>query len=113
MKMNHRLEKILTFLFKVIAVFSICYFVITEYVLYWYLKDHYSSVIGIVVAKENFENGGYTYRYQYVVDGVDYSSTSLSSDSRSAPIIGSKCVVKYLPSWPSVSGPEFDTKPIK
>jgi len=94
---------------KVVMVFAISYFIITEYVFYWYLNDHYKTTIGTVVGRENFENGGYTYRFEYVVEGTKYSFTSLSSDSRTSPVIGSKCLVKYLPFWPSVSVPEFET----
>ena len=93
---------------KVVMVFSISYFLITEYVLYWYLKDHYKTTVGAVVGKEDFENGGFTYRYEYVVEDTKYSATSLSNDSRISPVIGSKCLVKYLPFWPWVSVPEFE-----
>jgi hypothetical protein len=59
------------------------------------------------VGKEDFENGGDIFRYEYVIDGVQYSKTSLPKDYKKPPQIGETYFVDYLPFWPSVSKAEF------
>jgi hypothetical protein len=99
-------NKIAHIILKVVLVFCISYFLITEYAFYWYLKDHYKTAMGIVVGKEIFENGGYVYRYEYVVEGVKYTHTGLPREYKSPPEIGKSYLVKYLEFMPSISGIE-------
>ncbi len=104
---NSKLSQYVHSILKVLMVLGIGYFVITEYVMYWYLADHYKTTIGVVTGKEDFENGGYTYRYDYEVNDIKYSVSALPNNSNNPPVIGDKYLVKYLPFFPSVSVPKF------
>jgi hypothetical protein len=99
--------RIFNAVFGVITAILLCYFIAENYVAYWYLKDHYKTTVGTIVAKEDFSNGGVTYRYEYEVDGLKYSETGICRDDRKPPVIGKSYVVKYLEFMPSISSGEY------
>lgn len=88
---------------KLVVVLSIGYYIMTQYVFYWYLEDHYETTLGVVTSKEMFSDGGDTYRYEYYVDNVKYTNSGQPRDYKKPPKIGGTYFIRYLKWMPSVA----------